>query len=162
MPPPPDVLAYVGLGANLGEAQRTLRQALDALAATPGIWALRVSRVYRSAPVDAEGPDYRNAVAELHTSLDAVVLLQRLQAIENIHGRQRPYRNAPRTLDLDVLWYGGQIIDLPDLQIPHPRMHARAFVLMPLMELAPALRLGGTDLATLLAACGDQRIMCVY
>jgi len=114
--------------------------------------------MYRSAPVDAEGPDYLNAVAELHTSLDALALLRRLQAIENAHGRLRPYRNAPRTLDLDLLWYGGQTIALPDLHVPHPRMHERAFVLLPLMELAPDLCVKQTDLKTWLAACGDQRI----
>jgi len=158
MPSHPDVLAYVGLGANLGDAQRTLHEALDALSATPDIRALRASRTYRSAPVDAEGPDYLNAVAELHTSLDATGLLHRLQTIEYTHGRLRPYRNAPRTLDLDLLWYGGQTIRLPSLQVPHPRMHARAFVLLPLMELAPDLRLGGIRLSVWLAACGDQRI----
>jgi len=158
MPTPPDVLAYIGLGANLGEPQLTLRQALRELSETPGIWALRSSHIYRSAPVDAEGPDYLNAVAQLHTSLDATALLRRLQAIENAHARQRPYPNAPRTLDLDLLWYGGQVINLPDLQVPHPRMHARAFVLLPLMELAPDFRLEGARLSALLAACGDQRI----
>jgi len=154
----PDVLVYVGLGANLGNARQTLHQALEALSNTPGIWALRSSHVYRSAPVDAEGPDYLNAIAQLRTSLDAMVLLHRLHAIEDAHGRLRPYRNAPRTLDLDLLWYGGQTLDFPDLQVPHPRMHTRAFVLLPLMELAPDLRLKQTDLNTLLAACGAQPI----
>jgi len=158
VPAKPEVLVYVGLGANLGDARQTLRQALEALSNTPGIWALRSSHVYRSAPVDAEGPDYLNAVAELHTSLAAAALLRRLHAIEDAHGRLRPHRNAPRTLDLDLLWYGGQTIDVPDLQVPHPRMHVRAFVLLPLMELAPDVRLKQTDLNTLLAACGAQRI----
>jgi len=158
MPAHPDVLVYIGLGANLGQPQLALRQALDALSTSAGIWALRASCMYRSAPVDAEGPDYLNAVAELHTSLDALALLRRLQAIENAHGRLRPYRNAPRTLDLDLLWYGGQTIALADLHVPHPRMHERAFVLLPLMELAPDLCVKQTDLKTWLAACGDQRI----
>jgi len=156
--PKRDVLAYIGLGANLGDAQTTLHQALEALSATPGIWALRASRVYRSAPVEAEGPDYFNAVAELRTSLDALALLRRLQAIEYTHHRQRPYRNAPRTLDLDLLWYGGQTLACAALQVPHPRMRRRAFVLRPLMELAPTLHLDGLDVAIWLAACGDQRI----
>jgi len=157
-PPLLNVLAYVGLGANLGEPQRTLRQALDELSVTPGIQALRSSHCYRSAPVDADGPDFFNAVAELHTSLDAVALLRTLQAIEHAHYRQRPWRNAPRTLDLDLLWYDGQTIKHPDLQVPHPRMHVRAFVLLPLMELVPDLRLQGARLDALLAACADQRI----
>jgi len=126
---PPDVLVYIGLGANLGKPHLTLRRALDELSATPNIWALRASHVYRSAPIDAEGPDYLNAVAELRTSLDAMALLRRLQAIENAHGRLRPYRNAPRTLDLDLLWYGGQTLALPDLQIPHARACVRAAAL---------------------------------
>lgn len=154
----PPVLAYIGLGANLGDARQTLQQALDALSATAGISALRASGFYRTAPVDAGGPDYLNAVAGLATTLDALTLLRRLQAIELAHGRQRPYRNAPRTLDLDLLLYGGQRIDLPDLQVPHPRMQERAFVLAPLLELAPDLRLPQGDLAQLLAACGGQRI----
>jgi len=152
------VVAYVGLGANLGEPQSSLRQALEAIANTPGIRASRVSRLYRSAPVDAGGPDYLNAVAQLHTTLAPMALLRRLQTIEQAHARQRPYRNAPRTLDLDLLWYDGQTIDLPELQIPHPRMHARAFVLRPLQELAPCLRLAEKSLNHWLAACGDQRI----
>jgi len=154
----PEVLAYVGLGANLGDVQWTLRQALDALRTTCGVRTLRSSRFYRSAPVNASGPDYLNAVAELHTCLDAVDLLHRLQAIETIHARQRPYRNAPRTLDLDLLLYGEQTITRSDLQVPHPRMCERAFVLLPLMELAPALRVNGRNLPTWLTACGDQRI----
>ena len=148
--------AYIGLGANLGDALASLQQAAQALSATPGIAAFRLSRFYRSAPVDASGPDYVNAVAEIHTSLAAPALLAALQKIEHDHGRLRPYRNAPRTLDLDLLLYGDEVIETPDLTVPHPRMHERAFVLRPLQELAPALQLRQGTLAALLQACSDQ------
>lgn len=132
--------AWIGLGANLGDAPAALRGALEAIARWPGSRVVRVSSLYRSAPVDAGGPDYFNAVAEVATPLAAHDLLQALQAIEQAAGRQRPYRNAPRTLDLDVLLYGeggGERIDTPTLTVPHPRMHERAFVLHPLAEIAP-------------------------
>ena len=130
-------LAYVGLGANLGEREAALRQALAALGQCPGTRVLRVSPLYGSAPVDAGGPDYLNAVAEVATTLAPEALLQALQAIEQSAGRERPYRNAPRTLDLDILWFGDQVIDTPELTVPHPRMAERAFVLRPLADLAP-------------------------
>lgn len=151
-------LAYVGLGANLGDAQAALRQALAEMSCTPGVSDLQASGVYRTAPIDSSGPDYLNAVASFHTSLDALVLLHRLQAIEAAHGRKRPYRNAPRTLDLDLLWFDGQHIDTPELTVPHPRMHERAFVLAPLLELAPEFELPQGKLASLLSANEDQKI----
>lgn len=129
--------AWIGLGANLGERDAALRQAVRAIAALPGTQVLHVSSLYRSAPVDAGGPDYLNAVAEIATPLDAHALLAALQAIEQGAGRERPYRNAPRTLDLDILLYGEQCITTLALTVPHPRMHERAFVLLPLAELAP-------------------------
>jgi 2-amino-4-hydroxy-6-hydroxymethyldihydropteridine diphosphokinase len=147
------VVAYVGLGANLGDPQQALRDALAALSRLPGTRLVRPSRVYRSAPVDAGGPDYLNAVAELHTDATAPDLLRQLQAIEQAAGRERPYRNAPRTLDLDLLLYGSARIESPLLVVPHPRMRERAFVLLPLRELAPALV---TDAE--LAAVAGQRI----
>ena len=128
---------YVGLGANLGERETALRTALAAIGRLPGTRVIRVSPLYGSAPVDAGGPDYLNAVAELATTLTPQALLAALQAIELGAGRERPYRNAPRTLDLDILWFGGQIIDSPALTVPHPRMAERAFVLRPLADLAP-------------------------
>jgi len=131
------VHAWVGLGANLGEPAAALRQAVQALAHTKGIRLLRTSSLYRSAPVDAHGPDYLNAVAEIATTLSPHALLAALQALEHAAGRERPYRNAPRTLDLDLLLYGTQHIATPDLTVPHPRMFERAFVLQPLAELAP-------------------------
>lgn len=131
------VHAWVGLGANLGEPAAALRQAVHALAHTPGIRLLRTSSLYRSAPVDSGGPDYLNAVAEIATTFDPHALLAALQAMEQAAGRERPYRNAPRTLDLDLLLYGTQHIATPELTVPHPRMFERAFVLRPLAELAP-------------------------
>ncbi|MBS3995953.1 MAG: 2-amino-4-hydroxy-6-hydroxymethyldihydropteridine diphosphokinase, partial [Hydrogenophaga sp.] len=110
-----------------------------ALAHTPGLRLVKASRPYRTAPVDSCGPDYLNAVAEVSTTLTAPALLVTLQAIENANGRERPYRNAPRTLDLDLLLYGDARIDSPDLTLPHPRMWARAFVLVPLADIAPGL-----------------------
>jgi len=150
--------AYVGLGANLGAAADTLRQAAGELAAHPGVCSLVLSRLYRSAPVDAGGPDFINAVARLDTTLAPLELLDLLQATEARHGRERHYRNAPRTLDLDLLLYGDVSMQHPRLALPHPRMHERAFVLRPLEELAPELALRGRPLAHWLAACADQRI----
>ena len=128
---------FVGLGANLGDRQAALRAALAAIGQLPGTRVLRVSPLYGSAPVDAGGPDYLNAVAEIATTLAPQALLQALQAIEHSAGRERPYRNAPRTLDLDILWFGRQVIDTPTLTVPHPRMAERAFVLRPLADLVP-------------------------
>lgn len=131
------VTAYVALGANLGDAAHTVCDALVALVQVPGVQRVRSSSLYRTAPVQATGPDYINAVAELATTLTAPALLAALQAIENRAGRQRPYRNAPRTLDLDLLLYGSARVDSPTLTVPHPRMMERAFVLVPLAEIAP-------------------------
>ena len=131
------VTAYVALGANLGDAQATLRRAIEALDRVPATRVTERSSLYRSAPVDAAGPDFINAVVVLTTRLAAPDLLRALQALELEAGRERPYRNAPRTLDLDLLLYGDARIDSPALTVPHPRMHARAFVLQPLAEVAP-------------------------
>ena len=150
---------YIGLGANLGDAQARILTAVQECSALPGTRLVARSSVYRTAPVDAAGDDYINAVIRLESPLAPLELLDALQAIENRHGRQRPYRNAPRTLDLDLLLYGGQVLDLPRLTVPHPRMHLRAFVLVPLAELDPDLELPGLGpLRGLLAQVGDQRI----
>lgn len=133
----PAVSVFIGLGANLGDRKAALRAALAAIVRLPGTQLLRVSPLYGSAPVDAGGPDYLNAVAELATTQAPQALLKALQTIEQAAGRERPYRNAPRTLDLDILWFGGQVIDTPELAVPHPRMAERAFVLRPLADLAP-------------------------
>jgi len=151
--------AYVGLGANLGDPRATLAAAFAALAALPATRLRRRSSLYRSAPIDSSGPDYLNAVAELETELGAAELLVSLQAIEAAHGRARPYRNAPRTLDLDLLLHGATLLATPTLQLPHPRLHERAFVLQPLAELAPQLEIRGRGrVAELLAAVAGQRI----
>jgi len=139
---------FVGLGANLGDRQATLTRALAELARLPQTQLVAASALYRSAPVDARGPEFLNAVAELSTLLGPRELLLSLQAMEQAHGRLRPYRHAPRTLDLDLLLYGQRIIDEPGLTVPHPRLHDRAFVLRPLADLAPDLehpRLGRLD-----------------
>lgn len=128
--------AYIGLGSNLGESKDILAQALDDLAKHPNIDVEHVSPYYRSSPVDSHGPDYLNAVATLRTSLNALALLHIMQTIETSHGRERPYHNAPRTLDLDLLLFDGFQSNTPELIIPHPRMHERAFVLAPLIDLA--------------------------
>jgi 2-amino-4-hydroxy-6-hydroxymethyldihydropteridine diphosphokinase len=137
------MIAYIGIGANLGDAQANVADALVRLAAIPGTHLLRASHNYRTAPIDSSGDDYINAVACLDTSLPAHELLAALQAIEQAHGRERPYRNAPRTLDLDLLLYGDQSIDTPALQVPHARMLERAFVLVPLLEIAPGVSVPG-------------------
>ncbi|MBW8721747.1 MAG: 2-amino-4-hydroxy-6-hydroxymethyldihydropteridine diphosphokinase [Polaromonas sp.] len=141
------VRAYVALGANLGDAAAALRQAVQAMGQLPLTQVRRCSSVYKTAPLNtdsgeasvAPGNDYLNAVAELETGLAAPDLLNHLQQIEQQAGRQRPYRNAPRTLDLDMLLYGSARIDSERLTVPHPRMALRAFVLAPLAEIAPEL-----------------------
>ena len=153
---------YVGLGANLGDAAATVRAALQALQGLPQTTLRRASALYRSAPLQAQGPPYVNAAAELATQLPPLQLLIELQAIENQHGRERPYHHAPRTLDLDLLLYGQQVLQLagpPALVLPHPRLHLRAFVLRPLLDLAPQLHhpaLG--PLAALWPAVEEQMI----
>ncbi len=131
------VTAFVALGGNLGDAQAMLLQAFDALAKLPGTQLRARSRLYRTAPHEATGPDFINAVACIDTELSAPQLLDALQALENAAGRERPYPNAPRTLDLDLLLYGDARIDSPRLTVPHPRMQGRAFVLHPLADVAP-------------------------
>lgn len=137
------MIAYIGIGANLGDARANVEDALARLAGLPASTLLRRSCAYRSAPIDSSGDDYINAVACIDTTLTAPDLLAALHAIELAHGRERPYRNAPRTLDLDILLYGDQQIDLPSLRVPHPRMRERAFVLAPLLEIAPDVELPG-------------------
>ncbi|MBT2323047.1 2-amino-4-hydroxy-6-hydroxymethyldihydropteridine diphosphokinase [Variovorax paradoxus] len=145
--------AYVAIGANLGDARASVRQAMDDLAALPGTRVSARSSLYRSAPVDAQGPDFINAVVELETRFDPAELLAELHRIEGGAGRERPYRNAPRTLDLDLLRHGGEVMNTAELTLPHPRMGERAFVLVPLAEIAP-------DQVTpaQLAQVADQRI----
>ncbi|MGN6831232.1 2-amino-4-hydroxy-6-hydroxymethyldihydropteridine diphosphokinase [Paucibacter sp. M5-1] len=156
---PARVSAFIGLGANLGDTARTLTLALEALAALPDTELLAVSSLYRSAPVDASGPDYLNAAARLETALPPEELLRRLQAIELAHGRERPFVNASRTLDLDLLLYADEQIRSEHLCVPHPRLHQRAFVLLPLLEIAPDLTAPGLGvLQPHLAAVSGQRV----
>lgn len=140
------VSVFVALGANLGDAPATVRQAIAALGELPQTTLVRASGLYRSAPWEASGPDFINAVVELRTAMDAHALLAALHGLEAQAGRERPYLNAPRTLDLDLLLYGDEHIATPRLTVPHPRMWERAFVLRPLAEIAPE-RVGAAALA---------------
>ena len=153
------MIAYVGIGANLGAARANVLDAIARLGQMKESTLLATSCLYRSAPIDAGGADYVNAVACIDTQLSAPDLLRALQGIEQAHGRERPYRNAPRTLDLDLLLYGDLLIDGATLQVPHPRMTERAFVLLPLLELAPDIALPGQGPARqFLAGVADQAI----
>ncbi|MGE5470623.1 MAG: 2-amino-4-hydroxy-6-hydroxymethyldihydropteridine diphosphokinase [Bacteroidota bacterium] len=153
-------LAYVALGANLGDAASTVRAAFGALANLPQSRISRTSALYRTAPVGfAEQPDFINAVARLETELAPEALLDELLALETRFGRLRAEKNGPRTLDLDLLLYNDQHLDLPRLTLPHPRLHLRAFVLCPLAELAPALLIPGRgSIAAWLPAVANQGI----
>jgi len=137
------MIAWIGIGANLGDAQANVLDAIGRLARLDGSMLLHTSSLYCTAPIDSSGDDYINAVACIDTSLAAHDLLAALQDIEQAHGRERPYHNAPRTLDLDLLLYGDETIDSPALTVPHPRMHERAFVLQPLLEIAPDIVIPG-------------------
>ncbi len=146
---------YIALGSNLGNPLQQLESALDNLATCQDLSLLACSPWYRSAARGpGEQPDYINGVAALCTDLSPGALLDRLQAVERAHGRERGERWAARTLDLDILLYGERVVDEPHLHIPHPRMRERNFVLYPLFDLAPDLTLPcGTELESLLAAC---------
>ena len=135
----PAVTAFIGMGGNLGQARTTVLAAIDALAQLPQTQLIASSPLYGSAPLgeNAEGPNYVNAVAQLQTSLSADALLRELHRIEGAFGRARSYKNAPRTLDLDILLYGDTVCHTDTLTLPHPRMHERAFVLYPLFDLKP-------------------------
>ncbi len=146
------VTAYLALGANLGDAQATVREAMDAIDTLPATRVVRRSSLYRTAPMESNGPDYINAVVQVETALTAPDLLRELQALELRAGRLRPYRNAPRTLDLDILLFGEARIFSDALTIPHPRMDLRAFVLVPLGEIAPQL----VDAVALRAVAGQD------
>ncbi len=153
------VEAYVGLGANLGDAASSVRIAIDMLSQLPLTKLSACSSLYRSAPIDATGDDFVNAAVRLETQLDAHRLLAELQRIERDFGRERPYRNAPRTLDLDLLVFGKETICDSTLEVPHPRMGNRAFVLLPLHELTPDLEIPGLgQVEHLLALVGNQAI----
>lgn len=149
--------AFVALGANLENPVLQVTQALSELDAIEGTHVLAASSLYRTAPVGyADQPDFINAVARLETGLSPRALLDALHVIEDRHARQRSMRNAPRTLDLDLLLYGMLVMREEDLTLPHPRMHERAFVLMPLAEIAPDVSVPGHESASRLLAQVDR------
>jgi 2-amino-4-hydroxy-6-hydroxymethyldihydropteridine diphosphokinase len=137
------VLAYVAIGSNLGDAHGNVQRAILRLEQLPDTRLRGQSSLFITAPIDAGGDDYFNAVAGIETTLPAAWLLQELQAIEQDFGRERPYRNAPRTLDLDILLYGQQTITTESLTVPHPRLTERAFALIPLLQLDPFIAIPG-------------------
>jgi 2-amino-4-hydroxy-6-hydroxymethyldihydropteridine diphosphokinase len=152
--------AFIALGSNLGDPEGTVRQAIAALAELPHSRIAAASSLYRSAAVGyADQPDFINAVAQISTALAPQALLAALLALEQHYGRERSFRNAPRTLDLDLLLYDAQCIAEPGLTVPHPRMHQRAFVLAPLVEIAPACVIPGMGpAAAWLERCADQSV----
>jgi 2-amino-4-hydroxy-6-hydroxymethyldihydropteridine diphosphokinase len=151
---------YVGMGANLGEPRAQLLSAWEALGRIPDTQVIARSSLYRSAPIGyADQPAFLNCVARLETALPAQSLLAQLQQIERGLGRARSFPNAPRTIDLDLLLYGTETLDTPNLTLPHPRMHERAFVLVPLLELEPGATIPGRGKAAeLLRKCAGQSI----
>ncbi len=150
--------AYIGIGANLGDALGNVEQAFTGLAALPATRVVARSSLYRTAPVDADGDDYINAVACIETMMTPPALLDALLAIEQAQGRARSYRNAPRPLDLDILLFGTLQLQTAALTIPHPRLTHRAFVLVPLLEIAPAIDIPdlGPARAFAPAVCGQE------
>ena len=151
-------IAFIGLGSNLEDPHRQLQHAFIELEGLPGTRLVASSSLYRSAPLGVlDQPDFVNAVAKIATNLTPQALLQALLHIEHQHGRERTFRNAPRTLDLDVLLYDEVQLHEHGLTIPHPQMHRRAFVLQPLLEIAPDVNIPGVGQAVLaLAGCRDQ------
>lgn len=137
----------IGIGANLGDARLTVEQAIHRLALLPQTRLSAQSSLFQTAPVDAAGDDYVNAVVAISTELAASALLLALQELEESFGRERPYRNAPRTLDLDLLLYGSEQIHNETLTVPHPRMTERAFVLLPLLQIDPFVVIPGKGAA---------------
>ncbi|QGZ62836.1 2-amino-4-hydroxy-6-hydroxymethyldihydropteridine diphosphokinase [Paraburkholderia acidisoli] len=152
-------VAWLGIGANLGDARQALKDAVVCLAQQHTLTVIAKSSFYRTAPIDAGGDDYFNCVVKLDTRLAAHDLLALCQRVEHYFGRERPFRNAPRTLDIDILLFGEAIIEEADLVVPHPRMTGRAFVLVPLVEIDPEVLIPGRGPAhAFLAAVADQRI----
>jgi len=153
-------IAYVALGANQADPLAQVRAALEALTRLPESRLLRASSLYRTAPVGIRGqPDFINAVASFETTLTPHAMLAALFEVEAQFGRRRDFHHAPRTLDLDLLLYAAQIVDSPQLQLPHPRMHLRAFVIAPLLEITPDCRIPGRGRAAAwLPALSMQRI----
>lgn len=152
--------AFIALGSNLQQPQQQVTTALRELAELPQTTLLNQSSFYRTAPVGYDNqPEFINAVAQLQTMLQPLQLLHAIQGIENLHGRKRSFPNAPRVLDLDLLLYNNMVMDTTELTLPHPRMHERGFVLLPLAEIAPDLALPQHGNITKLAqTCQDQGV----
>jgi 2-amino-4-hydroxy-6-hydroxymethyldihydropteridine diphosphokinase len=153
-------IAYIGLGSNLEDPLDQLRRAFADIDKLPDTRMVARSSLYRSAPIGLlDQPDFVNAVAKIETALTPQALLQALLHIEHQHGRERTIRNAPRTLDLDVLLYDDMQLNEPGLTIPHPQMHLRAFVLRPLLEIAPDCMIPGIGAVAMAARqCNDQQV----
>ncbi len=154
------IVAYIALGSNLDNPKMQIQDAFAELDEIENTRLLQTSSLYASAPWGyANQPDFVNAVASVETELPARRLLEELLKIETWHGRERSFPNSPRTLDLDIALYGDEIVDEESLKIPHPRMHERAFVLVPLAEIAPELVIPGQGvLAKLLERCSDSSL----
>jgi len=153
-------MVYLSLGSNIGDRERNLRDAVDLLA-EPQLRAVRVSSFYETEPLDVhDQPWFLNAVVEAETDLFPKQLLARVQRIEQVLGRRRLKPKGPRTIDIDILLYGGAVIDADELQVPHPRLAERRFVLEPLAELAPNLRdpVTGRSVAEMLVAVAKQQV----
>lgn len=152
--------AYIALGSNLRDPADEVTRAFTELNALPGTRLVRRSSLYRTAPVGYDNqPDFINAVAEMETNLNPLELLRTILQLENQHGRERPFPNAPRVLDLDLLLYDDVAMRTAELNLPHPRMHERGFVLLPLAEIAPGLEIPGHgQVASLAQRCADQGV----
>jgi 2-amino-4-hydroxy-6-hydroxymethyldihydropteridine diphosphokinase len=152
--------AFIALGSNLQNPQAQVERALQTIANTANIKLIKASSLYKTAPVGYDNqPDFINAVAQIETDLSPTALLHKLLEIETQHGRERLFPNAPRVLDLDVLLYENIEINTPELTLPHPRMHTRGFVMLPLAEIAPKIDIGKHGYADDLAAkCDNQGV----
>jgi len=152
--------AFIAIGSNLQQPRFQVAQAFDLLAKLPQTRLVKRSSLYRTAPMGYDNqPDFINAVAEVDTGLAPLQLLHELLALESAQGRERPFPNAPRVLDLDLLLYNGTMMQTPELTLPHPRMHTRGFVLLPLAEIAPELAIPPHGPVSVLAEhCKDQGV----
>jgi 2-amino-4-hydroxy-6-hydroxymethyldihydropteridine diphosphokinase len=152
--------AFIALGSNLQDPQAQVERALQTIANTPNIKLIKASSLFKTAPIGYDNqPDFINAVAEIETDLSPLELLHSLLEIETQHGRERPFPNAPRVLDLDVLLYGNIELNTAELTLPHPRMYTRGFVMLPLAEIAPKINIGNHGYADELASkCDNQGV----
>ena len=154
-------LAYIALGSNLDNPKQQVLNALDKITADEDISIIKISSIYETAPVGYDNqPHFINAVIEIKTSLTPLALLRRLLQIEIIQGRERPFPNAPRVIDLDLLIYNEVQMQTPELTLPHPRMHERGFVMLPFSEIAPDVLIGEHGFAKILAQrCEHQGVV---